>query len=190
MNTTKLVLVLGTLVGLAAPVLADGCCGSARLAVTVDGANAVTIRDTQEGFSWKSAPLGGPPVDHKHSGAACRATVADLDGDRSPEVVVTVKDGDDSGMVFVFGRKAGEQAFVPLSCEVGPGLKPRAFMVWDIASRIAPVNVTAAGVVVTGKQFTLLGQGEGRAEYTWALSGGMMRHAGTKPVAVEHAAAR
>lgn len=190
MKAATLILALGALAGLVAPALANGCCATARLAVTVQG-SAITIRDTRDGVSWTSADLGGAVVEHAHGASACRATVADLDGDANPEVVVTVKDGDESGLVYVFGRKAGEQAFVPLMCEVGPGVQPRAFLVWDIPSRTAPVAVTADGaVVVTGRQFSLLGEGTGRAEYTWKLSGGMLRHTGVKPLGREQASAR
>jgi hypothetical protein len=181
---------LGALFLSAAPALADGC-ATARFAVTPAEATAITIRDTREGWSWTSPALGGPLVAHDHAGAACTATVADLDGDGSPEVIVTAQDGAESGLVHAFTRKPGEPAFTPLPCEVGPGLKPRDFLVWDIPARTAPVSVKPDGaIVVTGREFSLLGAGVGRAEYTWKLIGGLLRHTGTKSSSDAHAAAR
>lgn len=138
----------------------------------------VRLTDSEEGWSWDSAPLFGKPIAHSYGGGSCQATTVDLDGDGTPEVVLTLDDEAPGGCVYIFHRVAGQKAFAPVPCEVGSNLKPRDFLVWDIPGETtAPVTITPDGEIqVKGRLYNLLGQGSNTGIFHFRLMGGMMRY--------------
>lgn len=163
---------------LAAAVLALACSAAAAAGVDAtvlsDGQqHRVQVRHLTEGWTWQSAPLDGTLVTHEGR----RVSVADLDGDGAPEVLVTIDDQAPGGRVHVFRRQAGEQAFEPVMSEVGPGMRPRAFLVWDVSSgQTAPVALTAGGEIrVRARDFGMLGVGDSMATYRYRMSGALIR---------------
>lgn len=172
--------------GAAAPAAAtitrnQGCCASGAYAVSfVEEGQSVKVRiqSTAEGWSWESPAIDGKVVPHKHSESSCRATVADMDADNQPEVIVAISDGAPGGSVYIWKRTAGAQAFKPIPVEVGPGVGARDFLVWDMAGATdAPVKITPFGhVEIQGHLFALLGQSTGEGTFRWRVSRGMVRH--------------
>lgn len=161
-----------------APVAVSAACGSNRFAPTftaTSGGATLAIRDTQEGWTWTSAPLFGKPVDHRSGGASCGATVVDLDGDGTPEVVVTLDD-DPSGAVWIFRRVPGQPSFAPVPCESGNHAPTRNFLVWDVSvGPGAPVVIADGEIQVKGK-LSLLGQGTTITTFHFRLQDGVMRY--------------
>ena len=146
----------------------------------------VAVRHLTEKWTWESAPLTGKLVPH---GDERHVSVVDLDGDGSDEVVVTLDDQAPGGRVHVFRREAGQQAMAPVMSEVGPGLKNRAFLVWDVShGASAPVAVSAAGDIrVRARHYGMLGVGEQMATYRYRLQGGIIRLVETVPDPVKQA---
>ena len=113
-------------------------------------------------------------------------TLVDLDSDGIPEIVLTLADGEDAGRIYAFRRLAGKQAFAPIPCEVGSGIKPRDFMVWDLSGgATAPVTITTQGhFLIRSKYFAVLSVSQGVATYRFRFDGGIIRYVETIPEAV------
>lgn len=158
--------------------------GGVDATVLSDGQqHRVQVRHLTEGWSWQSSAVDGTLVPHEGR----RVTVADLDDDGSPEVLVTIDDQAPGGRVHVFRRQAGAPAFEPVMSEVGPGMRPRAFLVWDVSNgQTAPVSVAADGEIrIRARDFGMLGVGEAMATYRYRMQGGLIRLVAKVPDTVQ-----
>jgi hypothetical protein len=139
----------------------------------------VQVRHLTEGWTWTSEPMDGKPVAHGDKAVS----LVDLDGDRSPEVIATFDDQAPGGRVHVFRREPGRPACAPVMSEVGPGMQPRDFLVWDVSNgQTAPVTVNSTGDIrIRARYFGMLGVGETMATYRYRLQNGMIRLLETVP---------
>jgi len=168
--------------------VASTSCGAQRFTTSFvqDGKSVhVRLADTTEGWTWDSAALSGKPVTHLYGSGACQSTEVDVDGDGVPEVIVTLDDEAPGGSIYVFRRVAGQHTFAPVPVEVGPGFKPRDFMVWDIPGQAtAPVTIGTDGdIQIKSRSYALLDQGAGEALFHYKYQDGMLRQQHTKTAA-------
>lgn len=139
----------------------------------------VQVRHLTEGWTWTSEPMDGKPVPH----GAAPVSVIDLDGDRTPEVIATFDDQAPGGRVHVFRRDPGKPGCVAVMSEVGPGMPPRDFLVWDVSNgQTAPVTVSSAGDIrIRARHYGMLGMGDAMATYRYRLQNGLIRLLETVP---------